>query len=58
MGDDIGLGSACFDFRATNVVHLSIIAATRSTAYLVTDLKTLLIREGLQFLQSELPVIE
>ena len=47
-----------FDFRATNVVHLSIIAETRSTAYLVTDLKTLLIREGLQFLQSELPVIE
>ena len=35
-----------------------LIAYSRSTAYLVTVLKTLLIREGLQFLQSELPVIE
>ena len=23
MGDDIGLGSVCFDFRSTNVVQLS-----------------------------------
>ena len=23
MGDDMGLGSVCFDFCATNVVHLS-----------------------------------
>ena len=23
MGDDIGLGSVCFDFRSTNIVQLS-----------------------------------
>ena len=35
-----------------------LIVYSRSTAYLETILKTFFIREGLQFLQSELPVIE